>query len=56
MNNTYQAVMARKNEIMKNSVGIDYSKYEYGTLAFDYEAMMNDCQVKTFSEMTIPLT
>lgn len=43
MNNSYQAVMARKNEIMKNSVGIDYTKYEYGTLAFDYEAMMNDC-------------
>jgi len=37
---SYQAVMSRKNEIMKNAVGIDYSAFEYGRIAFDYEGMM----------------
>jgi 2-amino-4-ketopentanoate thiolase beta subunit len=39
---SYQALMNRKNEIMKQSVGIDYDTYEYGILAFDYERMMNE--------------
>ena len=43
MNNTYQAVMARKNEITRKSVGIDYQKYEQAKLSFDYEAMLDDC-------------
>ncbi|MCL2675104.1 MAG: 2-amino-4-oxopentanoate thiolase subunit OrtB [Firmicutes bacterium] len=38
--NTYAAVMARKNEIMKKSVGIDYDAFESGGIAFDYEKMM----------------
>lgn len=38
--NSYRAVLARKNEIMKASVGIDYSRFEYGKIAFDYEGMM----------------
>lgn len=38
--NSYQAVMSRKNEIMKSAVGMDYSLFESGSLAFDYEAMM----------------
>ncbi|MCG0276615.1 MAG: PLP-dependent lyase/thiolase [Thermosediminibacteraceae bacterium] len=38
--NSYQAVMARKNEIMKKSVGIDYDVLEYGRLSFDYEGLM----------------
>ena len=40
--NTYEKVMARKNEIMKKSVGVDYSKYEQEGIAFDYEKMMED--------------
>lgn len=40
MHNSYEAVMARKNEIMRKAVGIDYSEFEYGTLGFDYERMM----------------
>ncbi len=40
--NKYEALMERKNEIMIKSVGIDFSKYEKGALAFDYEAMMRD--------------
>ncbi len=38
--NSYQAVMARKNEIMKSAVGMDYSRFESGSIAFDYEAML----------------
>ncbi|TYP53793.1 2-amino-4-oxopentanoate thiolase subunit OrtB [Thermosediminibacter litoriperuensis] len=38
--NSYQAVMARKKEIMKKSVGIDYAVLEYGRLSFDYEGLM----------------
>ena len=41
MNNTYQAVMDRKNEIMKKSVGIDYEIYELNGIGFDYSLMMN---------------
>lgn len=39
---SYDAVMARKNEIMKKAVGMDFSKYESGLVAFDYEGMMAD--------------
>jgi len=39
---SYKAVMARKNEIMKQSVGIDYSVYAQGPIAFDYERMMRE--------------
>ena len=38
--NDYASVMARKGEIMIKSVGIDYSVYESGSIAFDYEKMM----------------
>ncbi len=44
---SYQAVMARKNEIMKASMGIDYDVYKTGKLAFDYERMMDDCGFTT---------
>ena len=40
--NSYAAVMARKNEIMKKSIGIDYSVYESGGIGFDYEKMMSE--------------
>lgn len=39
---TYNAVMARKSEIMKKAVGIDYDEFEKGELAFDYERMMRE--------------
>lgn len=41
-NNSYEAVMSRKNEIMKKAVGIDYSKFEAEGIAFDYEKMMKE--------------
>ncbi|WP_431603320.1 2-amino-4-oxopentanoate thiolase subunit OrtB [Clostridium senegalense] len=40
--NKYEKLMSRKNEIMIKSVGIDFSKYEIGKIAFDYEGMMRD--------------
>ncbi|MCE5189691.1 MAG: PLP-dependent lyase/thiolase [Eubacteriales bacterium] len=40
MDNSFSAVMARKPEIIRNAVGVDYSKFESGSIAFDYEAMM----------------
>ncbi|MDR2183066.1 MAG: PLP-dependent lyase/thiolase [Clostridiales bacterium] len=36
----YAAVMARKNRILMDSLGIDFSKFETGTIAFDYEGVM----------------
>lgn len=38
----YYSVMARKPEIMLQSVGIDYQKFESGSIAFDYEKMMRE--------------
>lgn len=42
MSNAYEAVMSRKNEIMKKAIGIDYSLFESGTIAFDFEKMMRE--------------
>lgn len=39
---SYAAVMARKNEIMKASLGIDYNDYIQSPIAFDYERMMSE--------------
>jgi len=39
---SYQAVMARKNEIMMSSMGMDYSAYISSPVAFDFERMMGD--------------
>ena len=38
----YAAVMARKAEVMRSSVGIDYEAYATGTIGFDYERMLDD--------------
>ena len=37
---SYAAVMARKNEIMKTSLGIDYQRFEFSPVAFDFDRMM----------------
>ena len=42
MSNAYDKLMERKNDIMKASVGLDYSKYEFEGIGFDYELLMND--------------
>lgn len=38
---SYQAVMARKNDIMMESTGIDYRAFENETFGFDYEKLMS---------------
>lgn len=39
---SFEAVMARKGETMKDAVGIDYDVFESGSVAFDYERMMRE--------------
>lgn len=36
----YNSVMARSEDIMKKSLGLDYSCFESGSIAFDYEKLM----------------
>lgn len=38
----YDSVMGRKNEVIKNAMQIDYSEFESGSMAFDYEKMMKE--------------
>ena len=40
--NSYDAVMGRKDEIITNATKINYGDYETGKLSFDYERMMKD--------------
>lgn len=40
--NSFEAVMSRRAEIMKKAVGIDYDNFESGSIAFDYERMMRE--------------
>jgi len=39
--NRTDAIMARKGEIMKRALGMDYSQFEQSPIAFDYEGMMS---------------
>jgi 2-amino-4-ketopentanoate thiolase beta subunit len=39
---SYAVVVARKNEIMKASMGIDYDDFVISPIAFDYERMMRE--------------
>jgi 2-amino-4-ketopentanoate thiolase beta subunit len=42
---SYAAVMARRSEIIRRSMGIDYDRYELdGGIAFDYEALADSPQ------------
>lgn len=55
--NSYNQVMSRRQEIMKNAIGIDYSIFESGSIAFDYERMMNETgyslkEIETIQEET----
>ncbi len=36
----YDSVMGRSAEIMKGSLGLDFNKFESGSVAFDYEGLM----------------
>lgn len=37
-----KTLLSRRSEIIKNSVSIDYSKFEHNGIGFDYELLMND--------------
>jgi cysteine synthase len=41
-NRSYDQVMARRGDIMMKAVGIDYRRFESGSIAFDYERMMQE--------------
>jgi len=36
----FDAIMARRGEIMRKALGMDYSVFEQSPIAFDYEGMM----------------
>ncbi len=38
----YQSVMQRREDIIKEALGLDYSRFARGDMAFDYEAMMRE--------------
>lgn len=38
----YDSVMSRKNQVMNAALSIDYSRFESGSMAFDYEKMMRE--------------
>jgi cysteine synthase len=40
MTTRFDAIMARRGEIMKRALGMDYSEFERSPIAFDYEGMM----------------
>ena len=40
--NEYQKVMARRSQIMKAAIDVDYDAYEIQNIGFDYEKMMAD--------------
>lgn len=42
--NSYEAVINRNNDIIKAATGIDYSHYESGGIAFDYDKLMSDVE------------
>jgi cysteine synthase len=39
---SHAEVMARRDAIIRDSIGIDYAKYATGAIAFDYEALLAD--------------
>jgi len=41
---SYQSLLGRRDEIMRRSVGIDYSLFRRGRLAWDYEALMAEVE------------
>ena len=42
MASKFDEIMARRGEIMRRALGMDYAQFERSPIAFDYEAMMAD--------------
>ena len=49
---SYAAVMARKNDIMKASMGMDYDQFVQTPIAFDYDRMMRETGLSTLVTAT----
>lgn len=49
----YTSVMGRKQEIMLKSIGLDFSQFESGSIAFDYEGMMKSSGFTMEEMMTL---
>ena len=41
LDKSYEAIMARKNEIINKAMQMDYEQFETPGIGFDYEAMMH---------------
>jgi len=39
---SYNGVMSRKNDILKQAIGLDFTQFELGGVAFDYEGLMKN--------------
>ncbi|MDR2168463.1 MAG: PLP-dependent lyase/thiolase, partial [Clostridiales bacterium] len=48
---SFAAVMARKGEILRRSLNIDFEKFETENISFDYEGMMSAISL-SFGEIT----
>lgn len=54
MNDTsYDAIIKQRNAIMKDAVGIDYDKYEFKHIGFDYDRLMDDFSYSLKDVLTI---
>ena len=42
----FDAIMARRGEIMRKALGMDYSEFELSPIAFDYERMMTAARLQ----------
>ena len=42
LDRSYRGVIARRQEIMRRSLGLDYERYVTGVLSFDYERLLGD--------------
>ena len=41
MSNSYDDVMARRSDIMRRALALDYDSFQHGDLIFDYDALMS---------------
>ena len=41
MSNSYDDVMARRSDIMRQALALDYDSFQHGDLVFDYDALMS---------------
>lgn len=47
MSNSYDDVMARRSDIMRRALALDYDSFQHGDLIFDYDALMSSTDRKS---------